>query len=51
MKKTNTKNKDAGTSNEPLSAEDAIIAMVRDGENLSDRNSRKFYWGDGSKVF
>jgi hypothetical protein len=29
----------------PLSPEDAIIAMVRDGETLYDKNGYHYYWG------
>jgi hypothetical protein len=34
-----------------LSAKDAIIAMVRDGEHLLDKDGREFYWDDDVKIF
>jgi hypothetical protein len=34
-----------------LSAKDAIIAMVREGEHLFDKDGREFYWDDGGKIF
>jgi hypothetical protein len=34
----------------PLSAKDAVIAMVRDGEPLFDKGGRQFYWDNNIKV-
>ncbi|MDR0656552.1 MAG: hypothetical protein LBG22_09595 [Treponema sp.] len=38
-------------SDGPLTAKDAVIAMVRDGEHLFDRDGREFYWDDDSRIF